>query len=1025
MKPEMMPTEVGEACWSRSNVESQLSSIAQVSDAKSGWFLATHSPIYCRAPNGDLVSEAELFAKLYESASPVQLVVIKGPPGAGKSQLINWLRLRFEDALSRGEPRHGDSNRLRAVLIRRRSGSLKDALEQLVTQLPEYERFLDDLKTAIAQISDEQARRKLSFEISVVLAGLQQRGEMPPDLEHMHQLFQDIRMSQWMCREGGTIDRNIQRLTSESNAEAREALPLFPPEEFDPRGTRRGHDVDSLMLDLLEEEESLRVQAAEVANSVLREALANVTGIKGQTLHEIFRAIRRAMFDANEELAMFVEDVSTMSILDEELVNALEPQDETGLCRMLSVLGMTVPAYNRLQENKKERITLALEIQGDLGQTGALADEAQADRFVARYLNALRAGEGKLSILAQDRRERAEIRHSACAGCQLRKGCFEAFAFVDFDEVQVGLYPLSKGAAFRLLQGLEASDTSRNPRGLLRHVLLPLLEAQSSQRSSGSSSFGIHLRPRLPSDFAEVRNKMLGGWDSTQLSRLSYLTWYWTGRGDLGSARPLLEPMLPWLRLPAFTGKKPPGQDERGDISPSPAPPPPPPGLLKSLEQARQRLQIWFDQRKPLDRDAEFRALLLDVVKNSLDEENVRKPSFAMRELASGGQSLTTANIAIEDMQSRPRVASKVRFVFKRDQATYELLSALLDFEHLGSRSWRFQGGVEQQRIYAKWLLHHRGPMLESYHVVDSRPENSFRLAAAFLIVAYRFCRRTSLPSDTAAAVEALASFDPERPTVMTSVAVKLAADVRERVQTIRSFLFSQLSVPQGRVRSQNFIDPSVLQETIASQRAESRLPVLTEQAAESDYPVVYRLSKSEWSRLPEILQEEHNAVSEILAELKRVADTWGIDSDELQEEGGTLTNSMKLFLQSARAAAKACVGATQSMGNPDLQNRILDLQPRKVDTWVSCILPAVEAESVGADAILSLDVKPLTRLLEFVREIDQAMKQLANDVEAQMAEVVTQAEVEMERQRAQAAVQILTDALDLSPGGSNGDEIK
>ena len=1025
MKPEMMPTEIGEACWSRANVEFQLSAIAQVSDAKSDWFLATHSPVYCRAPNGDLVSEAALFAKLYESASPVQLVVIKGPPGAGKSQLINWLRLRFEDALSRGEPRHGDSHRLRAVLIRRRSGSLKDALEQLVTQLPEYERFLDDLKTAIAQISDEQARRKLSFEISVILAGLQQRGDLPPDLGHMHQLFQDIRMSKWMCREGGTIDRNIQRLTSESDAEAREALPLFPPEEFDPRGTRRGHDVDSLMLDLLEEEESLRAQAAEVANSVLREALANVTGIKGQTLHEIFRAIRRAMFDANEELAMFVEDVSTMSILDEELVNALEPQDETGLCRMLSVLGMTVPAYNRLQENKKERITLALEIQGDLGQTGALADETQTDRFVARYLNALRAGEGKLPILAQDRRERAEIRHSACDGCQLRKECFEAFASVDLDEVQVGLYPLSKGAAFRLLQGLEASDTSRNPRGLLRHVLLPLLEAHSSPRSSGSSSFGIHLRPRLPSDFAEVRNKMLGGWDSTQQGRLSYLTWYWTARSDLGSARALLEPMLPWLRLPAFTGKRPPGLDERDGIPPPPPPPPPPPVALKPLEQARQRLQIWFDQRKQLERDAEFRELLLEVVRNSLDEQNVRKPSFAMRELASGGQSLTTANISIEDMQSRPRVASKVRFVFKRDQSTYELLNALLDFQHLGSRSWRFQGGVEQQRTYAKWLLHHRGPMLESYHVVDSPPEDSYRLAAAFLVVAYRFCRRTSLPSDTAAAVEALASFDPDKPTVMTSAADKLAADVRERVQKIRSFLFAQLSVPQGQVRSLNFIDPRVLQEAIASQRADSRLPILSDPAAESDYPDVYRLSKSEWSRLPDILQEEHTAVSEILVELKRVADTWGIDPDELEEEGDALTRSMKLFLQAARAAVKACVGANQSMGRPDLQNRIIDLPPKKIDTWVSCILPAVGAESVGADSMLSLDVGPLVRLREFVREIDQAMQQLANDVEAQMAEVVTQAEVEMERQRAHAAVQLLMAALDPSPGRAHVDQIK
>jgi hypothetical protein len=736
MNPELMPSVAGDPCWSRANVEAQLSAIAQVSDAKTEWFLATHSPVQCRSTSGDLVSEAELFQQLFQSASAEQLIVIKGPPGAGKSQLINWLRLRFEDAYSRGEQRHEKAGRPRTVLIRRRSGSLKDALEQLVAQLPEHGRFLDDVKTAIAQISDEQARRKLSFEISVVLAGMQQRGELPADLQHLHQLFQDIRMSQWMCRADGTIDRNIQRLTGDSDAQAREALPLFPPEEFDPRGTRRGHDVDTLMLDLLEEEESLRVQAAEIVNSVLRESLANVTGIKGQTLHEVFRAIRRAMFEAGEELALFVEDVSTMSILDEELVNALEPQGETGLCRMLSVLGMTLPAYSRLQENKKDRITLALEIQGDLGQAGALADESQADRFVARYLNALRAGEAQTPLLAQDRREHAEIRHSACDGCQLREKCFSAFSSVDFGEVQVGLYPLSPGAAFRLLQGIDTSDSSHNPRALLRGVVLPLLEAQSSRASSRSSSFGIHLKPRVPSDFAEARNTTLGGWDTIQQHRLSYLTWYWTGQGDISAARPLLEPMLPWLALPAFTGesrrppvvqKELPTKPGRGSSPPAtvrantPAPPqsspvnPPP----VALEQARQRLQTWFDQKQQLTKDAEFRELLLQVVKSSLDEDNVRTPSFAMQDLASGGRPLDTANIHIEDMQTNPKVGSKARFRFKRDQATYDLLNALLDFAHLGNGSWNFPGGMTQQRIYGKWLSHHRAPMLQSYHVVE------------------------------------------------------------------------------------------------------------------------------------------------------------------------------------------------------------------------------------------------------------------------------------------------------------------
>lgn len=1021
MKPQLMPSAPGHPCWNRASVETQLSAIAQVSDVKIDWFLATHSPVQCRGTSGDLMSEGDLFRKLYGSASHEQLVVIKGPPGAGKSQLINWLRLRFEDALSRGEERHREARRVRTVLIRRRSGSLKDALEQLVAQLPEYDRFLEEVKTAIAQISDEQARRKLSFEISVVLSGLQQRGELPGDLQHLYQLFQDLRMSEAMCRPGGTIDRNIQRLTSESDVQERESLPLFPPEEFDFRGKRRGHDVDTLMLDLLEDEEELRVKAAEIVNAVLREALANVTGIKGQTLHEVFRGIRRAMFQSGEDLALFVEDVSTMSILDEELVNALEPQGDTDLCAMLSVLGMTIPAYNRLQENKKDRITLALEIQGELGQDGTLADEDHTDQFVARYLNALRAGEAQTSLLAEDRRHHGEIRHSACSECDMRAKCFEAFGRVSMDEVEVGLYPLSRGAAFRLLQGLEGPASIRNPRGLLRGVVLPLLEAQSSQVSR-SSSYGINLKPQVPDDLSLVRQSLLGGWDNSHQVRLSYLTWYWTGHRGIRDARESLEPMLPWLGLPPFTGETLPRTAPTPPLGPkSPIKPPEPvPAVSQALEQGRQRLQAWFDQKKMLPRDAdtELRDLLLKMVKNCLDEENTRTPSFAMQQMASNSRPPDRGNIYIEDMESKPTVgSSKVRFRFNRDQATFDLLNALLDFEHLGKgKSWEFEGGIAQLRVYGKWLRQNREAMLEAYNVTECPPEVAQRMTAAFLVVAYRFCRRTALPSDTATAVEALASFEPIEPVVLTATAEKIATDARDRVQRVRSFLFHELNVPQGDASTVNFIDSRILQEAISQQRTTSQLPELEHPAVESDYPEVHRLSRSVWGSLPEALHTEHKAMSTRLESLRKVADRWAIDPDELDEDRDELTRSMKVFLQSARAVAKACVNAKQSMGRPDLQERILDLPPAKVNSWVACLDDAARAETAGPDAILSIDLGPLLKLHAFVLEVDQAMQQLSDQVKAEMAEVVTAAHVEAERARAYEAVQSLMVCIEPMP---------
>jgi hypothetical protein len=100
-------------------------------------------------------------------------------------------------------------------------------------------------------------------------------------------------------------------------------------------------------------------------------------------------------------------------------------------------------------------------------------------------------------------------------------------------------------------------------------------------------------------------------------------------------------------------------------------------------------------------------------------------------------------------------------------------------------------------------------------------------------------------------------------------------------------------------------------------------------------------------------------------------------------------------------------------MGNAELQERIRALAPAKVKAWVSCITPAVEVEIEGSDAILSIDIGPLQKLLAFVKEIDKSMRQLITDVEAHLAAVVTPTEVEEERQRADEAVRLMIATID------------
>jgi len=1013
MKPEAIPTNPGAPCWTLASVERNLSPTAQLSSARTDWFLATHSPIKCRSTSGESYTDSVLFDRLFQSAAHEQLIVIKGPPGAGKSQLINWLRLRFEDALRQDESRPSATSTLRTVLIRRRSGSLKDALEQLVEQLPEYRRFLANVQNAITQISDEWARRKLSFDIALALGELKEC--LDKDLQNLHEVFQDVQMSKVMCREGGTIDKNIQRLISESDVQDRECLPEFSPEDFDFRGQRRGQ-VDTLMLDILEEEESLRIKAAESVNTVLRAALAGLTGIKGQTLHEVFRGIRRAMKDAGEDLALFVEDVSTMSILDEELVNALEPQGDPDLCRMLSVLGMTLPAYNRLQENKKDRITEAWEVQGDFGGGGALTSTEDTDRFVARYLNALRAGDMQTSALVRDRRTEGDVAHSACEGCDQRDECFQRFSSAQIGDTHIGLFPLTAGAASRLLEGLDRPEGGRNPRVLLRHVLLPLLENFGPQGRQRGGFFGINVKPAVPSDSTSATTMFLGGWSATDRARLNYLTWYWAGQQSISNARPLLEPILPWFGIPAFSGSptplppSPPTPRDQPDATTAQpmAPRPDPVEVPKPLQDARDRLTAWMHQQKTLIRDADFRDLLLSVVKNSLDEENFRAPSSEVRAIATSRSLPKTSNIVIEDMDSRPAVSSKVKFVFRREQSTFDLLNALLDFRFLGRDSWNFDGGLTQQRVYAQWLNLEREQLLRCFNTTKAQPEVALSVAAAYLVIAYRFSKRVALPSDTADAVGALCNFEPVEPVTVTDAGKKLASDVSTRVKRLRQFLLRHMSVPQGTATSINFIDSRVLQEAVGRYRNSVRLPEVDAETFASDFQDIFSLLKSDWSNILLPLEEERAELEKRLFHLLNVMEGWAIDAEDRREGEDTLTARARVFLESARKVEKSCSNAGHTLGNGDLQVKIKDLAPGKVQALIACLGTAAQLVEGSAEGVLSLDVGPLLKVFSFVEEVHQAMLTLERSFASQGGSVVTETDVADAKTEAIKAVQTL-----------------
>lgn len=1009
MKVISKSKSVGDACWNITYAEKMLSPIAHVGDSSADWFMAIHSPIKCKDNLGS-VSERDIFSKLFATSKPETLYVIKGESGTGKSQLINWLKLAFDDAKLNGSTPPHLSPKIRAVMIKRRSGSLKDALEQLVSQLPEYENYLSDIQSAIQQVSNDLARRTLAFQISNTL--YTEQDNRPRKLKLLHTLFNDNGYIDWLCRDEGGIAKNISRLTSGSEQKDRETLPQFIADDFKLKINIRS-GVDQNLIDELTDDPAFRELAAQEVNKNLRNSITALTGLRGQTLHDVFRKIREGMKINGEDLALFIEDVSTLSVLDEELVNVLEPQNDNKLCNLISVLGMTTPAYNRLPTNLQGRIDKTYELTSD-GIIGLQQDVEYTDKFIARYMNALRADPSELGGLALDVRQYGEQQRSACEACQIKENCFESFGSVKLGDIEVGLNPFTPGTATRLLEGLSEPHGLRTPRILLLMILLPLLEAVP-KRFKNYPGINLDVTPRQPSDLFNEENKYLSGWSSSDKNKISFFSYYWTGETLLVRSAAKLANILPWFGLQKFTAviNKP---EEKKPVKPEGTLPVIPlvenpviPDAQIPIEFTRmvEKLDSWFQKNESLQSDANFRELIVKVIKESIPLEEYRNPSSRTRRLTTLG----TGNIYIEGMIAKPR---KSQFLFKRDQSTYDLLRTLLVFEHLGKSSWNFNGSESQRIIYANWVSENRERIVTSYNIEKSDKNQAVKIAVIFLVIAYRFSERKNLPSNIASSLELLLNFSPKPSKMFTVDGERLLADMGQRIIEIREFLTSELSVPQGNSGSINYIDPTRFIEHLPMANQVLEMPEVKDEVFDADFPVIKKLLKSKWSDLTLILKGEREELNNRITSIWNVLSSWGVINENLDK-------AVKDFLICSKEVVKSTLKAGHSLGDTSLQTKLNDLSESKIDAYVGVIASVtLLSDSDDCKQMLSLDFDEFIEITNFILQVDTVLKAFEVTMKSRLLNTVTENEVSAEKNRALVSLRKLEN---LSPNSFYGEE--
>lgn len=876
-----MPTEIlGQPCWYRDNVDQAIKVAARTDAEGVDYFLASHAPVnnIRHDETKELFNEETLFYSIFNSKGEI-LALIHGDTGAGKSHLIHWLKLRTEDAL-----RQKAIKNIVPILIQRRTGSLKDALEQMVEQLgDDFKDYTSSVRAALSKISSDTAREKLVGNIGIELSSQQRidknREPLPPKLKNLAEFCSGSQgFRKWLCREGGVISKVVKHLTENhlsegGDIEVENKLPRFTTNEFLPdviyRGRRENTQVVLDLIDELDFEPELLEQATQFFNEVLPDAIKEMTGLSGTSLRDIFDRIRADLKKRGESLALFIEDVSVMASLNEEVFTAVEPQTRKDLCRMIAVIGSTNEGWNRLADNQRQRVTHPISLGEKTGVVWQNDVHAVA-KFSARYLNTVRLTQEQIGAVASHRRESgSDINISACDICPVRVECHEKFGKTSVGTVEVGLFPFTTVAPQRLLDNLsEKSAAHKNARGLLTRILQPALdsgyESLHVNRFPNVNKFAISMY-QLPY-WAGFKQRYCGGWSETDVNRLEFLAQGWVtaeGADDLATQlSPLLKP-LGFREFSRGTVKQTPvtiSSKPSSETKPRPIETP----VNTRLNKILQSVNNWLNGEKLIE-DVEIRKLMAEFIRKSIIWEDITSPpSEVWKNLLASEY----AFVRIEDQFHSPQT-TPVFIDFPRDKETRDLIESLAQFRHAGNRSWEFEYGEYHKRIAAQWLRHHQEGVVEKLQP-PSELDVSAPIAAAIQILSATAIVRqgTKLPSELPELLKVvLADNWTEEPLALSNEWKLLLGDMRIKHKEVLRFMLNELNVQQGRSSGINFINAIPALNAALGFASNAKIEIPGDEYFQSYWKSRFGIfqNKSRYNNFAETLAAEREAIAEVI----------------------------------------------------------------------------------------------------------------------------------------------------------------
>lgn len=707
----------GHLCWKPEDVDTLLNvEVEQFSDEL---FLATHTPLKPRRvryypPQGergmgsleaaDPIPENKILDEFLRPDTFAFLPVL-GQAGTGKTHLIRWLSTQIPSTPTR-----------RVVRIPRVGISLRGVIERIIEGIegPKFDDVRQKLARAREGMTHAAAREMLLATLSVTVGpngppATRAATQLEKLVEQgLPKLFSDNFFKEYLLKPDGYVDRVALHVVTGSKVVDRRERPMaFSSDDLPLSLVNVQQNAGKAARDFYQQLTALpNVQevAIEWINRHLPEAIRLVLNLGGADLRTLMTEARQELARKNIELVLLIEDFARMQGIEMELLDALTIQshqtNEAPLCSMRTALACNLGYYETIPETAKQRATLHITMDDAGTNVGGGISPNDVERFVSRYLNAIRLGPRRLHEWHSGNQTHDDSKplDSACQTCTYRDTCHAAFGDCD----GIGLYPLNSVTVDRARERI--SKNVFVPREMLKQGLRPFLETYAPDLPDGRfPSMALSRAMFGPSVKAEViadleRNGGVNG------NRYVALVDLWSERQNLSDVVPDIYHAfkLPGLKAPHSpppTSTPPPPVVDKIEKTTTKAPQgpesDPEDADLKALDEWAAKTSKLTQTLAQTLRTEVFRAIVAEI---DWSGELLQESVFAQE--TSG--IFRKTSIVFEDSLHSDTAAHGVHLRLplagQRPQTAVALKNLLL---RKSNHNWSFSGGDQAYRIVA------------------------------------------------------------------------------------------------------------------------------------------------------------------------------------------------------------------------------------------------------------------------------------------------------------------------------------